>query len=98
MRRRMLRPGSLSTVKVGGIHGTAAPSKPTTQQRPSDAAGASREGHETGSPHNHLRRAFRETGCSSVTSFRRFGYGSSSNDDAPASRPAAFGGRGGDHR
>src|SRR5215216_147248 len=32
------------------------------------------------------------------TSFRRFGFGSSSDDNAPASRPAAFGGRGGDHR
>ena len=30
--------------------------------------------------------------------FRRFRHGSPSNDDAPARRPAALGGRGGDHR
>jgi hypothetical protein len=48
------------------LHGTPAPSQPTTQKRPSGAAGASREGYETGSPHNHCGRAFRGTGRSSV--------------------------------
>ena len=95
----MLRPGLRSTVKVSGIHGTAAPSQPTTQNRSahSDAAWALREGHETGSPHNHHRRAFGERAALRYK-LRRFGNGSSSNDDAPASRPAACGGRGGDHR
>jgi plastocyanin len=40
------------------------------------------------------RRAVRETGRSSVASFRRFRYGSPSNDDASARRPAALAGRG----